>query len=46
MERDNLGDLNVGVDWRIILNWIFKKCDGDAWSELIWLRRGEVDGRL
>jgi len=29
-ERDNLGDL--GVDVRIILNWIFKMWDEEAWS--------------
>jgi hypothetical protein len=37
-ERDNLGDL--GLDVRIILNWISKKWDGEAWSGLVWLRIG------
>jgi hypothetical protein len=35
-ERDNLAD--PGIDVRIILNWIFKKWDGEAWSRLVWLR--------
>ena len=28
----------VGVDGRIILKWILKKWDGEAWAKLIWLR--------
>ena len=35
-ERDHLGD--PGVDGRIILRWIFRKWDVDAWTGLIWLR--------
>jgi hypothetical protein len=34
-ERDNLGDL--GVDWRIILRWIFGKRDVGVWTGLSWL---------
>jgi hypothetical protein len=36
MERDNLED--VRVDSRIILKWVFKKWDGEAWTGLIWLK--------
>jgi hypothetical protein len=29
-----------GADGRIILNWIFRKWVGGAWTGLIWLRIG------
>jgi hypothetical protein len=35
-----------GVDWRIILRWIFRKWDVEAWSGSIWLRLGIGDGHL
>ena len=38
MERDYLKD--PGVDGRIILNFIFKKWNREAWSGLIWLKIG------
>jgi len=41
--RDHLEEL--GIDWRILLKWIFKQWDGVAWTGLIWLRTG-TGGRL
>ena len=31
---------------RVILKWIIKKWDGDAWTGLIWLRIGTSGGHL
>jgi hypothetical protein len=35
-----------GIDWRIILNWIFKKWDREALTGLLWLRTGTGGGCL
>jgi hypothetical protein len=44
VETDHLIDLDL--DGRIILNWIFKKWNGEAWTGLIWLRIGTGGGSL
>jgi hypothetical protein len=41
--RDHLEDL--GVDVRIILEWILGKYSGKVWTRFIWLRIG-ASGRL
>jgi hypothetical protein len=43
-ERDHLGD--PGVDDRIILRWIFRKWEVEAWTVSSWLRIGTGGGQL
>jgi hypothetical protein len=35
-----------GVDRRIILKWIIKLWDGEAWTGLIWLKTRSCGGLL
>jgi hypothetical protein len=42
-ERDHLED--IGIDGKVILEWILGKWDGKEWSGYIWLRIGTT-GRL
>jgi hypothetical protein len=35
---------NSQVKWRIIIKWIFKTWDREAWTGLIWLRIGTGGG--
>jgi hypothetical protein len=43
-ERGHLGD--PGVDWRIILRWVFMKWGVGVWTEWSWLRIGTGGGHL
>jgi hypothetical protein len=44
MERDHLEEL--GVDGKVILEWMFKKWDGESWTGLLWLRIWTGGGHL
>jgi len=43
-ERSHLGD--PGVDWRIIIRWIFRKWDMWLWTGSSWLRIRTGGGHL
>jgi hypothetical protein len=36
----------LGLDWRILLEWILGKCGGKVWTGFIWLRIGTSGGLL
>jgi hypothetical protein len=35
---------DLGIDGRIVLEFIVEKCGGKLWTGFIWLRRGPVAG--
>ena len=43
-ERDYMGEQSV--DGRIIIRWIFRKCDVRVWTGSSWLMIGTVGGHL
>jgi len=43
-KRNHLKD--TGVDGRIILRWIFRKCDVGVWAASSWFRIGTGGGLL
>ena len=43
-QRDHLEDLDV--EGRVILNWIFKELDDQAWTGFILFKTGAGGGRL
>jgi hypothetical protein len=38
--------VNPGVDGRIIIRWIFRKCNVGVWTGSSWLRIGTGGGHL
>jgi hypothetical protein len=44
--RKGTRPLDLGIDWRIIVKWIFKKWVWETWIGLIWLSIGTGDGHL
>jgi len=44
LKRDHLEDL--GLDGKIILEWILEKDGGNMWTSFMWLRIGSYDDGL
>jgi len=44
MERDHMEDL--GLDGKVVLKWIFREWDGEAWTGLLCFRIGTGGGCL
>jgi len=42
--RDRLGE--PGLDWKVMLRWIFKKWDVGVWNGPSWLKVGTGGGHL
>jgi len=42
--KNHFGD--PGVDWRMIIRWIFRKWDVWVWKGSSWLRTGKGGGHL
>jgi hypothetical protein len=35
---------DLGIDRKIRLKWLLKKYDGRLWTDIIWLRKGQMAG--
>jgi len=44
--RDHLEGPGAGLDGKVILKWILKRWDWEAWTGLLWLRIWTGGGHL